>query len=177
MSDVNDDWHKKIASYFKNRGISANSVEKECGLGSGTFAKFLRGYSDIGASKLRKIILHYNIDANLLFKDINLPVEPPPGKIYNNSIHERFNELIAEIRHFEPFDNDTQIAKKIGINASILADYKAGKLNFTIEFLSKVLSTFVYLDGSTFAWLMTGKGKIINDRPVRIKLDVEKGET
>ena len=66
------DWRKKIASYFKNMGISPNSVEKECGLGSGTFAKFLRGNTDIGVDKLRKVIFHYDIDPRIIFDNKEL---------------------------------------------------------------------------------------------------------
>ena len=104
------------------------------------------------------------------------PFERPLDKIYQNSIRGRFNQLLAEIRHFEPFDNDTQLAERIGTDYRTLVYYKEGRLNFTIEFLSKILSTFDYLDGGTLDWLMTGKGHIINDRPVRIKLDIERNE-
>ncbi|TRX58829.1 hypothetical protein FNH22_13220 [Fulvivirga sp. M361] len=83
MSSKSEDWYKEIASYFAKRDISANSVEKECGLGSGTFSKFLRGSSDIGVSKLRKIFQHYNIDANIMFgDDLEGPLANEPGEIY-----------------------------------------------------------------------------------------------
>ena len=83
MSSETEDWLKKVALYFKERKLSANKVEKECGLGSGTFSKFLRGYSDIGASKLRKICQYYNIDANTIFRDdLKGTLANEPGELY-----------------------------------------------------------------------------------------------
>ena len=222
MYDGSDKWHKEIALFFKKKGISANSVEKECGLGSGTFAKFLRGYSDIGASKLRKIILRYDIDPYVIFKGDSkpsmihdpaptyqaskdtvtrdefeklkneyegyrkamqdvlanqsqaAPLEQPPGKIYENSIQHRFCQLIDEIKEYELFENDTQVAKRIRVKPQILADYKAGRRNFTIEFLTKVLSSFDFIDANTLNWLFTGKGEILTDRKVDLSIKVVK---
>ena len=101
-------------------------------------------------------------------------IDPPPGKIYENSIQHRFCQLIDEIKEYELFENDTQVAKRIRVKPRILADYKAGRRNFTIEFLTKVLSSFDFIDANTLNWLFTGKGEILTDRKVDLSIKVVK---
>ena len=101
-----------------------------------------------------------------------IPLEQPPGKIYENSIQDRFSQLVEEIKEYELFDTDIEVAKKLRIEPYVLAEYKAGRRNFTVDFVSKVLSSFDFLDGKTLDWLYTGKGEIINDPKIGLTIKV-----
>ena len=101
-----------------------------------------------------------------------IPLEQPPGKIYKNSIQDRFSQLVEEIKEYELFDTDIEVAKKLRIEPYVLAEYKAGRRNFTVDFVSKVLSAFDFLDGKTLDWLYTGKGEIINDPKIGLTIKV-----